>query len=68
MARTRTNIAFSAAVIVGFGLYRGVSSSAYLSAFASVESPFMFVPDLFFNMVVACSIIVCSVVDRKSVV
>ncbi|OUO91242.1 helix-turn-helix transcriptional regulator [Gordonibacter sp. An230] len=62
MARTRTNIAFSAAVIVGFGLYRGVSSSAYLSAFASVESPFMFVPDLFFNMVVACSIIVCSVV------
>lgn len=54
--------AFSAAVIVGFGLYRGVNSNAYLSAFAFVESPFLFVPDLFFNVVVACSVIVCAAV------
>lgn len=49
-------------VIVGFGLYRGVNSNAYLSAFAFVEAPFVFVPDLFFNVVVACSVIVCAAV------
>lgn len=53
---------FSALVIVGFGLYRGVNSNAYLSAFAFVEAPFVFVPDLFFNVVVACSVIVCAAV------
>ncbi|WP_428420518.1 LuxR C-terminal-related transcriptional regulator [Paraeggerthella hominis] len=50
----------SVAVVVGFGLYRGVNSSAYLSAFAFVKSPFLFVPDLFFNVVVACSVVVCA--------
>lgn len=49
-------------VILGFGLYRGVNSNVYLSAYAFVKAPFMFVPDLFFNVVVACSIIVCSAV------
>lgn len=50
----------SAAIVLGFGLYRGVNSSAYLSAFAFVKSPFLFVPDLFFNVVVACSVVVCA--------
>lgn len=50
----------SAAIVAGFGLYRGVNSSAYLSAFAFVKSPFLFVPDLFFNVVVACSVVVCA--------
>ena len=53
---------YSAVVILGFGLYRGVNSNVYLSAYAFVKAPFMFVPDLFFNVVVACSIIVCSAV------
>ncbi len=48
-------------VIVGYGLFRGVNASSYLSAFASLEAPFLFVPDLFFNVVVACSVVVCSV-------
>ena len=48
-------------VIVGYGLFRGVNANSYLSAFASVEAPFLFVPDLFFNVVVACSVVVCSV-------
>lgn len=50
----------SFAIILGFGLFRGVNSNLYLSAFASVEVPFLFVPDLFFNVVVACSVIVCA--------
>lgn len=53
---------YSAVVILGFGLYRGVNSNVYLSAYAFVKAPFVFVPDLFFNVVVACSIIVCSAV------
>lgn len=52
---------FSLVVIVGYGLFRGVNANSYLSAFASVEAPFLFVPDLFFNVVVACSVVVCSV-------
>lgn len=52
---------FSLVVIVGYGLFRGVNTNSYLSAFASVEAPFLFVPDLFFNVVVACSVVVCSV-------
>ncbi len=51
---------FSAIVIAGFGLFRGVNANAYLSAFAFVESPVLFVPDLFFNVVVACSVVVSS--------
>lgn len=49
-------------IIVGFGLFRGVNSNSYLSAFASVESPFLFVPDLFFNVVVALTVALCSAV------
>ncbi len=52
---------FSLAVVAGYGLFRGVNANSYLSAFASVEAPFLFVPDLFFNVVVACSVVVCSV-------
>ncbi len=52
---------FSLVVIVGYGLFRGVNANSYLSAFASVEAPFLFVPDLFFNVVMACSVVVCSV-------
>lgn len=51
---------FSAVVIAGWGLFRGVNSNTYLSAFAFVKSPFLFVPDLFFNVVVACSVVVCA--------
>lgn len=47
-------------IIVGFGLFRGVNSNSYLSAFASVEAPFLFVPDLFFNVVVALTVALCS--------
>lgn len=47
---------FSVALVLGYGLFRGVSANAYLSAFASVEAPFVFVPDLFFNVVVACTV------------
>lgn len=52
---------FSLAVVLGYGLFRGVNANAYLSAFASVEAPFLFVPDLFFNVVVACAVVACSV-------
>ena len=47
----------SVAIVVGFGLFRGVNANSYLSAFASVEAPFLFVPNLFFNVVVACSLV-----------
>lgn len=55
-------VVFSAIVIAGFGLFRGVNSNTYLSAFAQVKAPFLFVPDLFFNVVVALSVILCSAV------
>ncbi len=49
-------------IVLGFGLFRGVNSNAYLSAFASVEKPFLFVPDLFFNVVVAIAVAITSAV------
>ena len=49
-----------AVIILGYGLFRGVNSNSYLSAFASVEAPFLFVPDLFFNVVVALTVALCS--------
>ncbi len=53
-------LAYAAVVVLGYGLFRGVNANSYLSAFASVEAPFLFVPDLFFNIVVACSVAMCS--------
>ena len=53
---------FSVAVVLGYGLFRGVNANSYLSAFASVEAPFLFVPDLFFNVVVACAVVVCALI------
>lgn len=41
-------------------MFRGVNSSTYLSAFFSVEKPFLFVPDIFFNIVVAVAVILTS--------
>lgn len=49
---------FFFALVFGYGLFRGVNSRSYLSAFASVEAPFLFVPDLFFNVIAALSVIV----------
>ena len=60
MPDASASTAFVAAVVVGYGLFRGVNASSYLSAFASVEAPFLFVPDLFFNIVVACAVVACS--------
>lgn len=54
--------AFPIAVVLGYGLFRGVNANSYLSAFASVEAPFLFVPDLFFNVVVACAVVVCALI------
>ncbi|MEG2948301.1 MAG: helix-turn-helix transcriptional regulator [Raoultibacter sp.] len=49
--------------IAGYGLFRGVNSSSYLSAMASVDAAFLFVPDIGFNVAVAlCVIATCVVV------
>ncbi|MEG0027038.1 MAG: helix-turn-helix transcriptional regulator [Raoultibacter sp.] len=49
--------------IAGYGLFRGVNSSSYLSAMASVDAAFLFVPDIGFNVAVAlCVISLCAVV------
>ncbi len=53
---------FPVAVVLGYGLFRGVNANSYLSAFASVEAPFLFVSDLFFNVVVACAVVVCALI------
>lgn len=44
-------------IVVGYGLFYGVSTNSYLSAFASVDGAFLFVPDIFFNVVVAASVV-----------
>lgn len=44
-------------IVFGFGLFYGVSTSSYLSAFASIDESFLFVPDIFFNVVVAASVV-----------
>ncbi|MEG0503434.1 MAG: LuxR family transcriptional regulator, partial [Raoultibacter sp.] len=44
-------------IVLGFGLFYGVSTSSYLSAFASIDESFLFVPDIFFNVVVAASVV-----------
>ena len=45
------------AIVVGYGLFYGVSTNSYLSAFASVGEAFLFVPDIFFNVVVAATVV-----------
>ena len=47
-------------VALGFGLFYGVSTSSYLSAFASIDESFLFVPDIFFNVVVAISVVIAA--------
>lgn len=47
-------------ITLGFGLFRGVNANSYLSAFSSVETAFLFVPDIFFNIVVGLAVIVTS--------
>ena len=49
-----------AVITLGFGLFRGVNANSYLSAFSSVETAFLFVPDIFFNIVVGVAVIVTS--------
>lgn len=48
---------FATLAVLGFGLFYGVSTSSYLSAFASVDESFLFVPDIFFNVAVAVSVV-----------
>lgn len=48
-----------AAIVLGFGLFRGVNANTYLSAFALVDSPFLFMPDILFNIAVACAVMAC---------
>ncbi|MEG2864257.1 MAG: LuxR family transcriptional regulator, partial [Eggerthellaceae bacterium] len=49
-------------LIAGFGLFRGVNSSSYLSAIGSVDAAFLFVPDIAFNVLVAFVIIALSLI------
>ncbi|MEG1561112.1 MAG: helix-turn-helix transcriptional regulator [Raoultibacter sp.] len=49
-------------LIAGFGLFRGVNSSSYLSAIGSVDAAFLFVPNIAFNVSVAIVVITLSLV------
>lgn len=55
--RERTPFLLVVAIVVGYGLFYGVSTTSYLSAFASVDETFLFVPDIFFNVVVAVAVV-----------